>query len=138
PRASPLKLYQGKMTAALPRSASRSLHDLRASLQRGRAELLESTLASARGAAPETLGVTLGRRHARILDELLLSLFQALRSGESVSDQARAVPPGAWDAVELAGVGSYGRGAVALKSDLDVRILTKSTEKAAAVADALL
>src|SRR5262249_21221956 len=65
-------------------------------------------------------------------------LFDGLRTGQIVADPLRAVPPGAWDEVGLAGVGSYGRGAVALKSDLDVRILAKNTETAAAVADALL
>jgi [protein-PII] uridylyltransferase len=126
------------MTASLPQPPPRSLKDLRASLQGRRADLLSDTLAPAEGAAPEGRGIALGRKHAKILDDLLISLFRGLRSGEIVPDPIRTVQPGAWDAVELAGVGSYGRGAVALKSDLDVRILTKSTEKAAAVADALL
>ena len=82
--------------------------------------------------------MALGRRNAAILDELLTSLFEGLRSGAIVVGSSRPVPPGAWDDVALAGVGSYGRGAVALKSDLDVRLLARNVDKAAAVADALL
>src|SRR5262249_5294682 len=119
-----------------------------ATLTRRRAELL-AALPSARGAAetangaaeapdPGDLGLSLGRRNAQILDALLTDLFQGLRTGAIAVDAVRAVPPGAWDTVALAGVGSYGRGAVALKSDLDVRILARNVDKAAAVADALL
>jgi [protein-PII] uridylyltransferase len=90
----------------------------------------------------EASGVALGRRNARILDDLLASLFGGLSSGELVpfpdGDPSRAVPASAWGMVALAGVGSYGRGAVALKSDLDVRLCATNVAKAAAVADALL
>src|SRR5262249_11230121 len=46
--------------------------------------------------------------------------------------------PAAWGTIALAGVGSYGRGAVALKSDLDVRLAGRNVAKAGALADALL
>jgi [protein-PII] uridylyltransferase len=82
--------------------------------------------------------MALGRRNARILDDLLSALFSGVASGKLESDRGRAVPAGAFGLVELAGVGSYGRGAVALKSDLDVRVCSKSVQKAEAVADALL
>ena len=120
-----------------------SLQDLRAAFTRRRAELLESLpVASSEPDAPfaplEACGLALGRRNARILDELLTTLFRALRAGQLDVADATPIRPGAWDAVALAGVGSYGRGAVALKSDLDIRLLTKSVDRAAALADALL
>ncbi len=82
--------------------------------------------------------MALGRRNARILDDLLGALFAGLHRGELRSGPANPVPPEAFGAVALAGVGSYGRGAVALKSDLDVRICARNTARVAAVADALL
>ena len=120
-----------------------SLQDLRAAFTRRRAELLESIpVAGSDPDAPfaplEACGLALGRRNARILDDLLTTLFRALRSGQLDVADASPIRPDAWDAVALAGVGSYGRGAVALKSDLDIRLLTKSVDKAAAIADALL
>jgi [protein-PII] uridylyltransferase len=125
------------MTALLPaHPPPRSLQDLRAAVTRRRAELLESV--PGKGGLPEGAGAALGRRNARILDDLLVSLFEGLERGEIASDLARAVPAADWGAVELAGVGSYGRGAVALKSDLDVRLVARNAGKAAAVADALL
>jgi [protein-PII] uridylyltransferase len=117
----------------------RSIQDIRAAVIHRRAELLASVPAPGRAVPLEGAGVALGRRNARILDDLLRSLFDGLSSGEIPADPARPVPAGAWAAVALAGVGSYGRGAVALKSDLDVRILVaRNASKAAAVTDALL
>ncbi len=115
-----------------------ALQDLRATFTQRRAELLESLPVTSVAESPEGCGLALGRKNARILDDLLSTLFQALRSGQLVVEGSRAIPAAAWDAVELAGVGSYGRGAVALKSDLDVRLLTKNVAKTAALADALL
>jgi [protein-PII] uridylyltransferase len=123
-----------------------SLHDLRARFTAARAELLASvpTASGATGAddvdagGREACGLALGRKNARILDDLLVTLFRALRAGQIDTAASPALPPAAWDAVELAGVGSYGRGAVALKSDLDIRLLAKNVDKAAPVADALL
>ena len=117
----------------------RSIQDIRAAVVRRRAELLASVPAEGRVVPLEGVGVALGRRNARILDDLLRSLFEGLASGEIPADPARPVPAGAWGAVALAGVGSYGRGAVALKSDLDVRLLVaRNASRAAAVTDALL
>jgi [protein-PII] uridylyltransferase len=74
---------------------------------------------------PETFGVAIGKRHARSLDELLVRLFARVRDTDLAG-------------VELAGVGSYGRGAVALKSDLDVRLLAKKASRAQVIAEELL
>lgn len=76
-------------------------------------------------------GVRLGRKRADILDGLLRELFlDATRSGS---------PDGG---IALAAVGSFGRGAVALRSDIDVRLVVrpgaKNHEAASRVADALL
>ena len=130
------------MTDLLPaHGPPRSIQELRATVTRRRADLLASVPApgDAAHAVPlEGAGVALGRRNARILDDLLSTLFEGLRSGEIPLDPARPVPAEAWDAVALAGVGSYGRGAVALKSDLDVRLVAQKAGTAAAVAEALL
>ena len=120
-------------------SPPRSLPDLRADLLRRRTALLESVPSEGREVPLEGTGVSLGRRNARILDDLLAALFGGLESGELAQDPSRAaVPASAWSMVALAGVGSYGRGSVALKSDLDVRLCARNVAKAAAVADALL
>lgn len=103
---------------------------VRAELAHRRAELsaaIPSGPADARTLAG--LGQALGRRNALVLDELLTNLHAALA--------ARRATPGL-DAIALAGVGSYGRGAVALKSDLDVRILGRDVDGAARAAEALL
>ena len=120
-----------------------SLQDLRARFHQARAELLlglptATTADDADPTAREACGLALGRKNARILDDLLVALFRALRAGQIPGASGSVIPAAAWDAVELAGVGSYGRGAVALKSDLDIRLLAKNVDKAAAVADALL
>ena len=71
-------------------------------------------------------GIVLGVARARALDELFEWLFA------EVSELAK-------EPIALAAVGSYGRGAVALKSDADVRIVVRRSHDAAAkVADALL
>lgn len=81
------------------------------------------------GVAPiEGAGFALGRENARLLDEVSLVLF---------ADAAQAEPTLARE-VALAGVGSYGRGAVALKSDLDLRVLTPHPERAAPLVDRIL
>ncbi len=60
-------------------------------------------------------GLALGLRHAAYYDALLAELFaDALARGKGRPSYA------------LAAVGSYGRGAVALKSDLDVRLIIGS------------
>jgi [protein-PII] uridylyltransferase len=126
------------MTLEAP-SLPRSIQDIRAELDRRRAELAGAVPAEGRDVPPEEAGMALGRRNARILDDLLRSLFHGLASGSIPLDPARPVPAGAWSKVAVAGVGSYGRGAVALKSDLDVRLLVPRHEAGAeAVAEALL
>lgn len=67
-------------------------------------------------------GLGLGRDLVRAYDELLAPIFSAAREG----------------AVALAAVGGYGRGAVALRSDLDVRILARNASDAERVVDAVL
>src|SRR5262249_17084740 len=68
-----------------------------------------------------------GRRRAELLDTLLAPLFDV-----------RAEERGEGAPIALAGVGGYGRGAVALRSDVDVRLLGKNVRSAAELADALL
>src|SRR6185436_10974528 len=76
-------------------------------------------------------GVSLGCRHAKIMDGLLTALYPAAFA--TMRDQKK------WAPVLLAGVGGYGRGVVGLKSDLDVRLLTTQTpECAGPIAEALL
>lgn len=74
-------------------------------------------------------GVELGRKNAAAYDALLSRLFTELRG--------RATDEGAWDGVLFAAVGSYGRGAVALESDIDVRLVAARPDRATAVADAI-
>jgi [protein-PII] uridylyltransferase len=76
-------------------------------------------------------GIALGRRRAAILNALLARVFaRALHTTEVNTPMA------------LAAVGSFGRGAVALRSDVDVRLITRPGQKnhdnAARVADAFL
>jgi [protein-PII] uridylyltransferase len=74
-------------------------------------------------------GVALGRQRAAALDALLGALFARAAAEVEVT-------------IALVAVGSYGRGAVALRSDVDVRLLVWSTardqEAASRVAEALL
>ena len=71
------------MTLSLPSPAHpRTLPEIRASLTAQRDELLLSVPAEGRPAPLEGAGIALGRRNARILDELLGTLFTALRSGD--------------------------------------------------------
>ena len=74
------------------------------------------------------VGFSLGRAHAEVMDQILITAFEAAL--EQTAERG--------EGIALAGVGGYGRGAVALGSDLDVRLLTRDLDRAAAVADALL
>jgi [protein-PII] uridylyltransferase len=101
------------------------LPELRAYLERHRSELVRMLAAEGEG------GVSLGCRHAKIMDGLLTALYPAAFA--TMKEQKR------WEPVLLAAVGGYGRGVVGLKSDLDVRLLTtQSPECAAPIAEALL
>ncbi len=75
------------------------------------------------GSAIRGDGVALGALHTSRIDELLLAMF------------ARTEPP-AGTRLSLAAVGSYGRGALALRSDVDLRVIT-STRRAFEGAEAL-
>ncbi len=91
-------------------------------------ELLAARLAAS---GPGEDGIRLGRARSAMLAELLGHLH------------AQAVETtGVREAVALAAVGTFGRGAVALRSDVDVRLVvrpgTKNREAAARLADALL
>lgn len=76
-------------------------------------------------------GVAASEHYAKVFDGLLCSLFYAVH--------ATLLRDGKWQPVTLAAVGSYGRGAVAFHSDLDVRLLCPgSLDSGAPIADALL
>jgi len=76
-------------------------------------------------------GIDAARRLVAVYDGLLSTLFLGTRSVLS--------PTGAIKGVALAVVGSCGRGAMAPRSDLDIRILFEGDEQAARqVADAIL
>ncbi len=76
-------------------------------------------------------GLPAGRRCAKAYDGLLSSLYHAVKAAMT-RDQS-------WTPVSLAAVGSYGRGAVAFSSDLDVRLLCGEDQEAARpIAEALL
>ncbi|MEO7109036.1 MAG: [protein-PII] uridylyltransferase [Polyangiaceae bacterium] len=75
-------------------------------------------------------GAAVGRAHARELDALLSQSFTAA--------EARAAHDKPLFAA-LVAVGSYGRGAVALRSDVDVKLIVRQkNDRANALADALL
>jgi [protein-PII] uridylyltransferase len=80
---------------------------------------------------PTEDGVRLGRARSAMLATLLESLHAAA-----------VVSTGVREPVALAAVGTFGRGAVALRSDIDVRLVVrpgaKSREAASRLADALL
>ncbi|HVJ91043.1 MAG TPA: [protein-PII] uridylyltransferase, partial [Labilithrix sp.] len=88
-----------------------------------------TTGGSKEGTTPDGLG--LGRRRATILDGLLAHVFSNA-----------LLTTGVTDPIALAAVGSFGRGAVALRSDVDVRLVVPSGaaahDTAAQVADAFL
>jgi [protein-PII] uridylyltransferase len=109
-----------------------------------RAELDRFVPAPGNPMPPEVTGLLLGRRHARILDDLLAGLFDTCasetRAGRACGpgDEHVRQKPEAFEQVALGGVGGYGRSAVALRSDLDLRILARDVPTGAAVAEALL
>ncbi len=94
-------------------------------------ETLDAKIDAAEKGATSGDGVEAGRAHARELDILLSQSFTAA--------QMRAAPEKEPLAASLAAVGSYGRGAVALRSDVDVRLIVRQkNDRANALADALL
>ena len=94
---------------------------------------LEARLASpALGAArPTEDGIALGKARSALLGQLLSDLFTTASSTASITTP-----------VALAAVGTFGRGAVALRSDVDVRLVVrpggKHRDAAARLADAIL
>ncbi len=96
--------------------------DLRASLQILRQRMAESLPAEGHDVDLARAGLSLGRLIARAYDQLLAPLFVRVPARGAV----------------LAAVGGYGRGAVALRSDLDVRILVKNPADAEAIVDAVM
>jgi [protein-PII] uridylyltransferase len=94
-------------TAALKERVARERADLLARLGRGED------------------GLALGRCRAAMLDALLGDVFAAARKSLS---EAQA------QGIALAAVGSYGRGAVALRSDADVRLIVAPRSKAREIA----
>jgi [protein-PII] uridylyltransferase len=88
-------------------------------------------LSPAPGAPPTEDGVRLGRERSAMLAELLEELHAAALASTGVTEP-----------VALAAVGTFGRGAVALRSDVDVRLVVrpgkKNRDAASRLADALL
>ncbi|AKT40680.1 [protein-PII] uridylyltransferase [Chondromyces crocatus] len=121
---------------------SSAVAELRAAYAEGRAALDEQVTrvvavpGEASAEAIAQVGIALGRERARLVDDLLVRLFSATREpregGWGASERS------IWDEVALAAVGSYGRGAVALRSDLDLRIIARDVQEAATVVESLL
>ncbi len=79
---------------------------------------------------PGPSGLALGRAHAKVIDGVIMALYAA----------AAATEHQPFGPVSLTAVGSYGRGAIALGSDADVRLIVNRgrTEAAQSFAEALL
>ena len=101
------------------------LPDLKAAFVRKRAEL------ETPAAAIEGSGLALGRRSSAMYDDLLGTLYGLLGGPDTKLGAALG-------RVALAGVGGYGRGAVALRSDLDLRLLARDVASAGPLAEELL
>ncbi len=110
----------------LERASPGLLDEIKIYVQRHRSAVEEMV----RGGKLEA-GLPASERHTRAVDGLLCSMFKALE-GKLAKDTSFAQ-------LGLAAVGSYGRGALALHSDLDVRLLTSQRlDKVGKVAEALL
>ncbi len=117
---------------------------LRRDYTEGRAELERLVPALGRSVVLEDAGLVLGRRHARLCDRLLVSLFEhcahEARHGRLCLPGGGLAPAElhhAFEEVALGGVGGYGRSALALGSDLDVRLVARNVGAATVVAEAL-
>src|SRR5438067_4262428 len=101
---------------------------LTACLREYLARYREELDAKVRSGAP---GTSVGRALAKAMDGLMSALLPATR--------ATLTREGKWTDCTLAGVGSYGRGVLAPRSDLDVRIVVdRDVDRAQAVSEALL
>jgi [protein-PII] uridylyltransferase len=105
-------------------------------LLEARREPLRRRLSGAEGETPAVaeLGLGLGRAYAAALDDVLSHHFSAVMAILADERPAESSVSG----LVLAGVGGYGRGALALGADLDVRLLAHDLERAGRVAEALL
>ena len=101
---------------------SRNAPDLKTKLAELRRDVLERLPAEGREVGLASTGLALGRHLSNAYDELLGPLFAG-------------VPE---TGVALAAVGGYGRGALAVRSDLDVRILVRDPSVAERVVDSVL
>lgn len=99
---------------------------LRTMLDRG-TEPLRARASDPGRRRPAEVGFSLGRSHAEVLDALVETLWPVAVGGSD--------PEGGH---ALAGVGGYGRRAVALGADLDVRLLAPDLGRARDVVEALL
>jgi len=102
-----------------------SAGQLRAMLDEG-TEPLRARASDPEAGRHAEVGYALGRSHAEVLDALVETLWPAALGGQDQGGLA------------LAGVGGYGRGAVALGADLDVRLLARELSRASSIVDALL
>lgn len=113
-------------TALLEQTSGKLLPELKLYVQRHRTAVERMI----RSGGPQA-GLPAATQTAKNFDGLLSSLFHAVRG---VFEARRT-----WMPVCLAAVGSYGRGTLAYRSDLDVRLLCRgSFSKAAPIAEALL
>jgi len=78
----------------------------------------------------ESAGHAASEQWMKVFDGLLTAMFGAARS--KINDE------GTFGTLALAAVGSYGRGGLGFRSDLDVRILCQNSKKAAPLAEAIL
>lgn len=112
--------------AILEQLSPRLVPELRVYLERHRGTVTEMIQSGG-----EAAGLPASKAYAKAFDGLLSALFHAAR-GAMVASRS-------WTDVSLAAVGSYGRGALALYSDLDVRLLCDGPKEAAGpIAEALL
>lgn len=113
-------------------SMGAALEGLRAELARHKKELLQAipTAPPAPGEVADrsACGIALGRKNAEGYEALVKALAaQCCERGTFPADS-----------IALAAVGAFGRGALALGSDLDVRILARDINRAGPAAEAIL
>ena len=110
--------------------ARRATRPLREDVATRRAELRARVEAPGLAAAPAAVGRELGIAVARGWDAIVRPLLEEAIAARPAIAEGRGI--------EVAAVGGYGCGALALASDLDVRILVRDERDASEVADAIL